>query len=72
MGFFPVVGGVTVGLFPCGKGGGTYVKFALISSINVELWRYGSVICEMYININFREYLLVNGLQNLHGMDTIS
>ena len=41
---FPVVGGVFVGLFPCGKGG--YIcQVALLLTIIVELWRYGSVMC---------------------------
>jgi len=41
---FPVVGGVFVGLFPCGKGG-SICQVALLSSIIVKLWPYGSVMC---------------------------
>ena len=40
---FPVVGGVVVGLSPCGKGGDDICQVALLSSIIAELWRYGQL-----------------------------
>jgi len=54
-GVSPALGGV----WKMGGGGDIY-QVALLTPNTVVLWRYGSVICEIYIE--FREYVLVNGL----------
>ena len=37
-------------------------QVALLSSIIVELWPYGSVICEIHVDANIREYALLKEL----------